>query len=834
MAIDFGKISPLRNLKRPIDPIELFQSLKVKDPAINDLWLAQGDALREWNAARTKSDVAIVLNTGAGKTLVGLLAAQSLVNETTGHVVYACSSIQLVEQTAAKAKGYGLDVTTYFHGNFSNDLYQSGRATCITTYHALFNGKSRFFRDSLSAVVFDDAHTAEHLLRDHFTLHINRDEFPKLFPAIVKLFDGYHSRIGAGVGYRETYRRKDVTKSWFIPPFVLRANLGELQRLLADANLHDSKGTMFSWEHLKDRIDLCCLFISGKDIHFTPPVPPTLVLPYFQDETRRLYLSATLTAKDAFLRTFGRIPEPIIAPATTAGECERLILLPRQNHQCRDKEIEVTKQAIADKKALILVPSNRAAEKWADVVGEQQGDDVTKQVELFKTARPPAKLLLVGRYDGVDLPGDTCRLMVIDELPSALGPLERYLWEKLGLQKVLRSTVASRVVQSFGRISRGMSDHGVVILTGESLVYWLLIPANKAALPKFLRQQLEVGLHISELAGDCDAIIGAASQCLNRDAGWLNFYQSSMEASAASADIPQGDEESLAIAQTEVNFGNALWSREYQKAAHTLDQELNKTFQMSGKAGAWHALWLGYCYELMGDNTQAEVMYRRARSATKNIPPLDVQPSSAEEQEVPAQVIEVARYLYNGTQVDKASIRNFASDLAVLDGSGTPKQTEEAIRKLGEYLGLESSRPDKEVGTGPDVLWDTIGGPSFNQELKTDKASTSNYSKRDVGQMYDHIQWVKENSESAIILSTFVGPVLAAATDANPGPEVMVIELGEYQAIAERLRVALEDICSRALSVTLRQIVFEVFRERNLLWPNLYDNMRKHVLRSIE
>ena len=591
---------------------------------------------------------------------------------------------------------------------------------------------------------------------------------------------------------------------------------------------------MYSWEHLKDRLDLCCLFISGRDINLTPPITPTLALPYFQDEVRRLYLSATLTAKDAFLRTFGMIPEPIIAPATTAGECERLILLPRQNRHCRDKEIEVTKEAIVDKKALILVPSHRAAAKWTDIVGEQQSDDVTKQVESFKSTAPPAKLLLVGRYDGVDLPGDTCRLMVIDELPSALGPLERYLWEKLALQKVLRSTVASRVVQSFGRISRGMSDHGVVILTGETLVYWLLIPANKAALPKFLRQQLEVGLYISEQAADCDAIVGAAAQCLNRDPGWLNFYQNSMEESAIPVDGAQVDEEALAIARTEVKFGDFLWSREYQKAARTLDQELNKTFQMSGKAGAWHALWLDYCYELMGDSDQAEAMYRRARSATKNIPPLDVQPSSAEELEVPAQVIEVARYLYNGTQVDRAGIRNFAADLAVLDGSGTPEQTEEAVRRLGEYLGLESSRPDKEVGTGPDVLWDTAGGPAFNQELKTDKAPTSNYSKRDVGQMYDHIQWVKENSESATILSTFVGPIVAAATDANPGPEVMVIELSEYQAIAERLRVALEDICSRALPVTMRQIVFEVFQERNLLWPGLHDNMRKHALRNIE
>jgi superfamily II DNA or RNA helicase len=77
---------------------------------------AQGDALRELNQYRKELDIGIALNTGAGKTLVGLLIAQSLVNENNGFVLYACSSIQLVEQTAEKAKGYGLNVTTYHHG----------------------------------------------------------------------------------------------------------------------------------------------------------------------------------------------------------------------------------------------------------------------------------------------------------------------------------------------------------------------------------------------------------------------------------------------------------------------------------------------------------------------------------------------------------------------------------------------------------------------------------------------------------------------------------------------------------------------------------------------
>ena len=68
MTFDFSKIKPKKRGDLPVDPVELFQNLKVYDSGINDLWLAQGDALRKWHENRTKPDVGIVLNTGAGKT----------------------------------------------------------------------------------------------------------------------------------------------------------------------------------------------------------------------------------------------------------------------------------------------------------------------------------------------------------------------------------------------------------------------------------------------------------------------------------------------------------------------------------------------------------------------------------------------------------------------------------------------------------------------------------------------------------------------------------------------------------------------------------------------
>jgi len=832
MPIDFGKLSSSKSAKRPIEPIELFQSLmgKISDPNINDLWLAQGDALREWHSKRTCEDLAIVLNTGAGKTLVGLLAAQSIVNETNEHVLYVCSSIQLVEQTATKAAGYGLEVTTYFRSDFSNTLYQRCLAPCITTYQAVFNGKSRFLKDKPKAIIFDDAHTAEHLLRDFFTICIKREKFPTLFSQIFELFRNYHCQVSRSVGYEETNNNQDHNKHWFVPPFALYEQHHELERYLLSAKLNETPETMFSWAYLKNHIDLCTIFISGKEISITPPIVPINALPYFQKGIRRLYLSATLAASDKFLRTFGKIPD-IIAPETTAGECERLILIPSLNKQCKN-DLKVAKDIITDQKALILVPSYRRGNEWSDVVTKQETDDVTDKIENFKNSKSPDKLLLVSRYDGVDLPGDTCRVMVIDQLPSSLNPLERYLWEQLNLVKILRSAIASRVVQGFGRISRGMSDYGVVILTDKKLKDWLLEPSNQAALPPFLRRQLELGIELSEQEDSLDNLVDSAFQCLNREPAWTQYYRQYM-AQSNSNDKATTDQEALEIAQIEVEFGNLLWLRKYEAAAKSLEQSLKRTFTISDKTGAWHLLWLGYCYERLGKKNEAFEAYQRAHNIESNIPPIHIPGLSESDQNLPQQVVEVARYLHRGgAQMCREMPKRFDSELAALNGTDKSAPTEAALCALGRYLGLTASRPDKEFKTGPDVLWHTLEGPALNLEVKSEKTG-SYYQKDELGQLRDHIQWVRDRSESSEIYSAFVGPRLPPSPSANPDSEIMVIELSEFKMIAERLRAALQDICTQALPTALPQVVFDVFKQRDLLWPELYERINKHRLRNI-
>jgi superfamily II DNA or RNA helicase len=166
---DFGKLKRPATGTKPINPIEIFRSAPALQDSPNDLWQGQSRALETWHENRRQKDVLISLHTGAGKTIVGLLIAQSLVHEGANRVLYVCATNDLINQTSIEVtRRLGFQHTTRMGGNFSNQLYETGQGFCPTNYQALFNSLSVFRRDNRpDAIIFDDAHVAELGIASH-------------------------------------------------------------------------------------------------------------------------------------------------------------------------------------------------------------------------------------------------------------------------------------------------------------------------------------------------------------------------------------------------------------------------------------------------------------------------------------------------------------------------------------------------------------------------------------------------------------------------------------------------------------------------------------------
>ena len=817
MAIDFSKANPDSDVARPIDPIEIFQSCKVSDKSINDLWLAQGDALREYHRHRADPDINIALNTGAGKTLVGLLIAQSLVNELSRQVVYACASIQLIDQTREKAAGYGLDVTTYYGGNFSNKGYATFETPCLTTYQALFNGKTIFRHDDIGAVIFDDAHTSDQILRDQFTLSIDRESLKEVYNELSSLFVDYHNKIGQSVSYREMLNG-DPNRIFLIPPYVVYENMHKINKILLSARLSERNDTKFEWGHLRDFTDRCCILVSSRSITLTPPFIPVKTLPYFSTGVRRVYLSATLDAPDSFARSFGRVPTRRIAPSTKAGECERLVIVPSMSDAISSECQVIAKTAsfLDGHKALIIVPTYDLAEHWVDVADLPDKASVAERVRQFRHADAVTGLILVGRYDGIDLPGSTCRVLVIDGLPKGSGPLERYLWTYMKMHNTLRNSIVCRLVQAFGRISRGMSDYGVVVLSGDDLVNWIRIRENVKLLPNFLARQIRLGLELSRQIDD--EIEELADYCFNRDVNWIEKHEedvSGVGKGEGAEDRSAELDSMVTVALAECRYIEFLWDSEFEKAAKALSDVSKDAARVSDNLKAWHAVWLGYALERAGDRKGARSQYRSAHAIQRNVPRF--QPREDLPSETPRQVQQVADQMEEvGINVDLP--RGFESNLAAL-GHGSSSQVEASLRYLGQYLGFQSLRPDKEHRTGPDVLWIMEDlRVAVCIEAKSDKGEGKEYTKRDVGQMHDHVQWVHTNYKTIEeVVPVFVGPKQGATDSANPSDETLVAEVQNFADMGVKLASVLRDVANTALPISLVRDVEKAMRSAGLL-----------------
>ncbi|CAH2404938.1 DEAD/DEAH box helicase family protein [Mesorhizobium ventifaucium] len=497
MALNFDNLSRPKGTSAPTDPFEIFAKTPNLKNVPNDLWKGQAEALRSWHGNRTIDDNVILLNTGAGKSIVGVLIAQSLVNENIGPIVFVCSTIDLVEQTSRECERLGLQYTKRIAGDFSNDLFQTGRAFCITTYQALFTTQTAFSKDKAPAgVIFDDAHVAERMIRDAFTLSIDKERFPQLFNDLVEIVRPEFDKLGKAQHLNVILEQLGAQTVTMCPPVTAFRCQGQIIEAIKRVKDWRQTELFFPSLRLWENIGRCAVFVSGSAIEISPPFIPTGVYPFLGKGVRRVYLSATMEFETDFVRGFGRrVPKPIV-PDNDAGNGERLILLASRFGDKVEKTA-LAQEILKNHKLLVSVPSYPKARPWKEIGTPPKRADFSEELQRFRAATAGA-FILVSRIDGIDLPQDTCRVMVIDGAPSGASLMDHYLFQNLSLINLFSTKMAGRITQLLGRINRGRSDYSAFVVHGGDINVWLKTERNLALLPPLVRKQVILSQTVQE------------------------------------------------------------------------------------------------------------------------------------------------------------------------------------------------------------------------------------------------------------------------------------------------------------------------------------------------
>lgn len=524
-TFDFGGLEKPKAGAKPTNPREIFRARPSGKSKIKELWQGQAKALDDWYVKPDRNTL-ISMYTGAGKTLVGCLIAQSLLNQGRRNVVYACPTIDLIKQTEKEANAIGLNTTTYFEQNFSNDGFDQGKSFCITTYQALLITRTKFRGQRRpGAIIFDDAHVGERLVRDVFTIRVSKLDHKELFLSLLPDLEEAFAEIGQKHNFDVVMSDNSSGSIALCPPNGIYSRSDRIQSLIQRFSSHFFDIDL-PLDYLKGHIGCCSVTISKNNIEFTPPFLPSMNILALEDNAvPKVFLSATVQSRGDIVRAFGKSPF-VIEPDVDAGRGERVLLFGSAIPSFVSNKQHIDKLS-QKHKVLISVPSERSATNWAPIITPPtDAKAFTAQLDQFRVAAT-GKFLLVGRYDGIDLPDDDCRIMVVDGLPIGTSQLERYSFDRLHLDQAFFARIANRITQLFGRINRGKNDYGVYIIASKDFENWIRNVSNQAFFPKILQEQIRLSEdfcdQIKETVTD-ERVYSIVDQIINRDVKWVEYY----------------------------------------------------------------------------------------------------------------------------------------------------------------------------------------------------------------------------------------------------------------------------------------------------------------------
>ena len=590
-------------------PEVLFRDLKNRQ--VQGLLSHQADLLREYCKSEflDSADVALQLPTGSGKTLIGLLIAEWQRRKFGRKVVYLCPTRQLVHQVVNQSiHQYGIKANAFTgsQSNYSPNIkseYINSETISVTTYSGLFNTNS-FFKDS-DILIFDDAHSSENYIAKYWSLSVEKHKLTHrtLYENLITALDGVISQ-----SHKSRILSNDDSK-WVekAPSPILFGLLPELVQLI-DENIKETNDLKYPWSVLRDHLCACNIFVTSRSILIRPVIPPTHTHEPFANAKQRIYMSATLGEGGELERITGvekmsRLPIP---PGwQKQGDGRRLFLFPERSHNEKDTQNILMSMIKLTGRTLVLVPDERTEDKFKKVVktiGNYKtfnASEIEKSKECF-IKESKAVAIVANRYDGIDLPDNECRLLVVNGLQQAVNLQERFLVTRMPAAILYRDRILTRTVQAVGRCTRSATDYAAVIILGQELNNFFLTKEKRSLLHPEMQAEVEFGIEQSKNTTEED-YSDYFGILLNHKNDWDEAEAEilSMRNNCEQTELP-GIDKLRDSAPHEVRYQRAMWKGDFEGAVEECRKILGYLSgdEVMGYRAFWYylsgsAAWMG-------------------------------------------------------------------------------------------------------------------------------------------------------------------------------------------------------------------------------------------------
>ncbi len=692
--------------------------------AVSSLWIHQGDVLRAYAEKHQDTpDLALELPTGTGKTLPGLLIAEWVRRKAEGPVLYATPTKQLGHQVLATAKDEGVPARLLVGSHHSwsatdeSDV-EGAEAIAITSYSSIFNSSPKLPEPRL--IVLDDAHAGEQFVGEQYGVTIRRHESE---PAYLQVLDALRPFL-SGLQIQRLQGPPDPGAHHQVRMILPSVDAAAIAKL--DAALSQLSGDYkFQVAMIRSGLAACCVYLSYGGIQIRPMIPPTFQNRVFSRAGQRVYLSATLGAGGELERAFGRsviirMPLPTKTPPRSG---RRLFVFP---DLVQGGDVAgVAKGVVAvTNKALLL--SQASSEKTEQAARALAGDGVpvlgkgTVEQGLAAFAKAPVGVLgLANRYDGMDLPGNACRIVVLDGKPDAVSLQEKFLSERAEASAALSERLRTRIVQGAGRCTRGPNDYAVVVVLGADITRYFSRPENKTALEPELQAEVQFGWDNSK-GQDVDDILANVRTFLDHDAAWREGGEPLVAEFREEADKidPPGAVALGEAAGLEVEAWQLALSEDWIAASQRLE-EAARTVGSGGEATRGYrglllyiaGVWLHFGAQGEAHRAHARQLVRDAEKASsrgtwlkemKELPGVEEVPLAGADAVAIGAIVAVLTGQFKATKIKE----ELAKMREALD-QDTAGPYEQALTTIGKYLGASAAKPPGQGRCDSAWRWDT-------------------------------------------------------------------------------------------------------------------------------
>jgi len=710
--IDFKKKLGGSSGEKQTDPIKIYNSLdRASDKG--PLRPVQESILKDWyNHFRNNKDVILKLHTGQGKTLIGLLALQSKLNECKGPALYLCPNNYLIQQTKDQAKQFGIKAEITAGELPSNFL--EGKRILITSVQKLFNGLTKFHVNKQSieigCLVMDDAHACIEAIRSSFIIKIKSDQ--NAYAEIFQLFSQDLENQGAGT-YADI-KAKEFDSFLYVPYWSWYNKHVEVSTILSNHRIEDH--IKFQWPLLKDMIKDCQCVISGDSLEIAPYLNPIESYGSYYHAQHRIFMSATVNDDSFFIKTLSVEADIIRKPLMLKKEKwsgEKMILIPEKIDESLDRIEIVNHFAKTVKKrkygVVALTPGTWKSKIWEKAGAVvAQSTTIDSEIAKLKNEQGENTLVIVNRYDGIDLPDSACRLLIIDSKPHSETLSDRYQESCRVDSDIVAIKIAQKVEQGLGRAVRGEKDYCAIILTDSELVRAIQSKSSRKYFSNQTRTQIDIGFKISEFAEEeisngkspLLALIELLNQSLLRNDGWKEYYVEQMSAMSESLI----EKKIIDILISERNAELKYKEGKYEGAVTIIEKLKNSSLVKTSSEKGWYLQEMAR-YIMPFDSNKSNELQKAAHSANNFLLKPEHGMVVKKISLIGQKRIENIKAWLKGHGDFNEAILKINEILANLSFGVKADKFENSLNELAFAIGFVGDRPDKQWKEGPDNLW---------------------------------------------------------------------------------------------------------------------------------